>query len=457
MTVFNGQHPTSQWTTNIEAEQVRLLYNSTKVGLLSVSVSTGIVTIALWNVVPPVHLLSWATLIAGLLTLFYFVTRRFQQLDPPADQIAPWRTLFVLGICLGGGLSWGLVGMVCFPVDSVPHQLFLAFVLGEIVAAAAVDMAPVLRAYTVFLLSMLLPTITQLFLQGTQISIAMAIVGLSFIGVLLPMARRAHAFITQSLHLRFENLDLIQSLSEAKDQTEQTNIALQEEVAERKRAQEQINASLTEKEALLKEIHHRVKNNLQVISSLLSLQSRTITDEQAQSVFKESQNRVKSMALIHEKLYQSKDLAKIDFGAYIRELVNELQCVYQKNGKAIRTVVNVDDVFLSIDTAVPWSLIISELVSNAFKYAFPQAQAGEIRIDFQWVQQTGYTLIVRDTGIGFPPDLDFRSSSSLGLQLVNTLTRQLGGRIDCHNDNGAVFTMTLPLEGQPKSPRQLEA
>ena len=210
-------------------------------------------------------------------------------------------------------------------------------------AAAAVDMAPVLSAYAIFLVSMLLPTIVQLFLQGNRISIAMALVGLSFVGILLPMARRAHAFIMQSLSLRFENLELIQGLSQAKDQTEQTNIALQQEVTERKRAEAQISASLTEKEALLKEIHHRVKNNLQVISSLLRLQARTIDNQQAQTAFEESQNRVRSMALIHEKLYQSGDLARIDFAVYSKELANELLRVYQQDGKTITVRVNVQD------------------------------------------------------------------------------------------------------------------
>ena len=457
MAASESSPASGKWATEIEAEQVRLLYNSTQGGLLSVSVSTGIVTVALWNVVSPVRLLSWATLVAGLLILFFVLTRRFQQQNPSTQDMLHWRSVFVFGFCLDGGLSWGSVGLFCFPTDSLPHQLLLAFVLGEIVAAAAVDMAPVLSAYAIFLVSMLLPTIVQLFLQGNRISIAMALVGLSFVGILLPMARRAHAFIMQSLFLRFENLDLIQGLSQAKDQTEQINMALQQEVAERKRAEAQISASLTEKEALLKEIHHRVKNNLQVISSLLRLQARTIDNEQAQTAFEESQNRVRSMALIHEKLYQSGDLARIDFAAYSKELANELLRVYQQDGKIITVNVNVQDTFLSMDTAVPCSLIVSELVSNALKYAFPDRNAGEISIDFHQSQDASCTLIVRDTGGGFPPDLDFQSCSSLGLRLVNTLTQQLGGTISLHNESGAVFTLILPLsiEDNQKTPNDI--
>ncbi|AUB39254.1 CheY chemotaxis protein or a CheY-like REC [Nostoc flagelliforme CCNUN1] len=141
---------------------------------------------------------------------------------------------------------------------------------------------------------------------------------------------------------------------------------------ERKQAEEQIKASLQEKEVLLKEIHHRVKNNLQIISSLLNLQAEYIKDNQALEVFKDSQNRIESMALIHEKLYQSQDLAKINFADYIQDLVTNLFYSYNVNSSAISLKMNVEEVFLAIDAAIPCGLIINELISNSLKYAFPQ-------------------------------------------------------------------------------------
>src|SRR5262249_23486699 len=160
-----------------------------------------------------------------------------------------------------------------------------------------------------------------------------------------------------------------------------------------------IRASLREKEVLLKEVQHRVKNNLQVIASLLSLQSERVLDEQARQMLKDSQNRVKAMALVHQKLYQSPDLAKIGFAQYIGELATNLFRSYAVRPETISLKVNVHDIFLGVDTAIPCALLINELVSNSLKHAFPDGRDGEIYIEFR-TDQEQYTLTVRDNGVG---------------------------------------------------------
>ncbi|MCU0552142.1 MAG: PAS domain S-box protein [Leptolyngbya sp. Prado105] len=218
------------------------------------------------------------------------------------------------------------------------------------------------------------------------------------------------------------------------------------DISDRKWAEEQIRESLQEKEVMLKEIHHRVKNNLQVVSSLLKLQAGYIQDKRIVEVFKESQNRVGAMALIHEKLYQSEDLAKTNFSEYIQSLVTALFRSYSANSRAIRLRLDIQDVKLTIDTAIPCGLIINELVSNSMKYAFPTGEPGEIYISLQ-AQETEshesphYQLTVGDSGRGFPSDLDFRNTQSLGLQLVCSLIRQLRGQIDLTGKSGVQFTM----------------
>lgn len=194
-------------------------------------------------------------------------------------------------------------------------------------------------------------------------------------------------------------------------------------IGERKRAGDQIKASLKEKEILLREIHHRVKNNLQVISSLLNLQSRYTKSKAALEMFKESQNRIKSMALVHERLYQSQDLVRIDFAEYIRRLAAHLFDSYRVNPKAIILKVNIDDVFLGIDKAIPCGLIINELVSNSLKHAFSADRKGAIRIDLAPDVDKKFTLIVSDNGVGFPKDLDFRNTASLGYAIGMHLNR----------------------------------
>jgi two-component sensor histidine kinase len=218
----------------------------------------------------------------------------------------------------------------------------------------------------------------------------------------------------------------------------------QQEIAERMRAEEQIKASLKEKEVLLKEIHHRVKNNLQIVSSLLHLQSQYVKDQPALDVLVESQNRIRSMALIHERLYRSQDLASIDFAVYIRDLTNHLIRSYRARPSPVDLQIDAQDVYLAVDTAIPCGLIINELISNALKHAFPDGKAGEIRIKMELEGTRHFTLIVADNGRGFPPDIDFQNTESLGMQLVNTLVNQLDGTIELRSHNkGTEFKITF--------------
>ncbi len=221
------------------------------------------------------------------------------------------------------------------------------------------------------------------------------------------------------------------------------NEDLRNEIIERKRAEEKINASLQEKVVLLREIHHRVKNNLQVISSLLNLQSWYIEDKKSLEIFRESQTRVRSMALIHEKLYQSKDLNKIEFSEYIESLIKDLFKSYNIDFDRIKLNSKLEGIFFEIDTAILCGLIINELVSNSLKHAFPLNKKGEIFISLDKDDNNKYTLILKDNGIGFPPNVDFRKTESLGLQLVTTLTEQLGGTIELHKNGYTEFIIAF--------------
>jgi two-component sensor histidine kinase len=219
---------------------------------------------------------------------------------------------------------------------------------------------------------------------------------------------------------------------------------VQSELAERKRAEEQLKVSLKEKEALLKEIHHRVKNNLQVVSSVLRLQSDYIKDERVLALFSDSQNRIRSMALIHEKLYQSKDLLRIDFGEYIRDLTSNLLRSYAASSQAVTLRISADDIWLNIDTAIPCGLIINELISNSLKHAFPIGREdNEIHIIIRSTDDNKYALTVSDNGIGLPVNLDFRNTASFGLELVGIFTEQIEGAIELDRSNGAKFTITF--------------
>jgi two-component sensor histidine kinase/HAMP domain-containing protein len=212
-------------------------------------------------------------------------------------------------------------------------------------------------------------------------------------------------------------------------------------------AELQIQKSLSEKEVLLREVHHRVKNNMQVISSLLNFQTRHITDQHFIGMLNESQNRIKSMALIHEKLYRSSDLSKIDFKDYINSLAADLFKFYAVDADRITLKLHVDKIAFEIDTAIPCGLLINELLTNALKHAFPEKRRGEINISLREKEIAGgiaYDMIVSDNGVGIPEDFDITKTKSLGLQLIKTLVEhQLQGKLDLHRNNGTRFHISF--------------
>ncbi len=198
--------------------------------------------------------------------------------------------------------------------------------------------------------------------------------------------------------------------------------------------------SITEKDTLLKEIHHRVKNNLQIVSSLINLQLQQFDEPSTRSIIEDSQNRIYSMALVHEKLYQTKHLARLDFGEYIRDLISSLANTFPGD---ITVKFELDTIYIDNDIAIPCGLILTELVSNSFKHAFPDKNTGVIEIILRETEANGFALIVRDDGIGIPEEMIGKKSDSLGLSLVHSLVHQLKGEISFKKQVGSVVTMNF--------------
>ena len=209
------------------------------------------------------------------------------------------------------------------------------------------------------------------------------------------------------------------------------------DITESKRAEEIVKNSLREKELLLKEIHHRVKNNLQITSSLLRLQAGKIAEGGIRQLLRESQDRIRSMALVHDMLYRSQDLARVDFAEYVRTLITQLFRSYNASGR-IRPVLELDPIVFGVDLAVPCGLIINELVANALKHAFPGDRQGEVRVRMSATVDQ-YTLSVRDNGVGFSRPVDLLRTETLGLQLVRMLSAQIGGRLVVDTQGGTEF------------------
>lgn len=212
------------------------------------------------------------------------------------------------------------------------------------------------------------------------------------------------------------------------------------DITERKRAEEQIRASLREKEVLLQEIHHRVNNNMQVIISLIRLQGEQLGDKRYVEMFKDTLDRIKSMALVHKRLYESKDFAKVDINGYVESLVKDLFKSRGVDSNKISLKLEENDISLSLDCAISCGLIINELVTNSIKYAFPEDMKGDISVSFRLIGDGLVEIRVGDNGIGIPDSFDLRNSNTLGLQIVNSLAEhQLGGKVKLDTSKGTEF------------------
>jgi two-component sensor histidine kinase len=201
--------------------------------------------------------------------------------------------------------------------------------------------------------------------------------------------------------------------------------------------------NLKEKEILLKEIHHRVKNNLQVISSLLNLQAGSISDNATKAIVLESQSRVKSMALIHQLLYESEQFSSIDFSKYLHQLMATLHGTFRNPNQKILYTIHAENIFLDIDRAVPLGLITNELVTNAYKYAFENIEEGIIEIDIKNTGKENYIFKISDNGKGLPDSFIPEQSVTLGLKLVKLLTTQIDGKLEINKNNGATIVITF--------------
>jgi PAS domain S-box-containing protein len=240
-------------------------------------------------------------------------------------------------------------------------------------------------------------------------------------------------------------ISLSRSLMRSDDGDDLGIAIVAQDITDRKRADEQIQAALEEKEILFKEINHRVKNNLQVIDSLLSLQLRQLADPDAREVLQESRNRIQAMALVHEMLYRSETPAKIDFKTYLRQITEHLMSSHGADKRRITLASTIAPVSLGLDTAIPCGLIINELVTNSLKHAFPGGRAGEIAVELRVLPENGYSLGVRDNGVGLPAELRIEENRSLGLRLVRMLTEQIRGSLHVSSDHGARFEIISRL------------
>jgi two-component sensor histidine kinase len=430
--------------------QVRQLYAQSRAGILWALVSVIIVAIALTGQVSHVNIAIWVFVYLLIQSYRYYLEINFPKLKSP-EAIIKWGRKFSF-LTIASGAAWGSAAIIIFPAGSPVYQMFLTVSMAGIASAASAVYSPLTICFMPTVLAILVPLSARFFYEGQGIYEAQGInlflgsVIMILAAALVSAGKQMNAALAESLTLRYQNKDLLESVTEQKGIAEKLNKNLLMEIEERKRTEEalrqdeeKIKKSLEEKESLLKEIHHRVKNNLQVICSLLRLQRRHVASEESRTVFKETENRVRSMAMLHEALYQSDNLNRISAKEYVHDLTSYLFQSYNAAQQGINLRVEVEDLSFSIDTAIPCGLIINELITNALKHAFPAGRKGEISIGLHCLADDCWELVVADDGTGLPKDIHVRSKGSLGLSIVQTLAKQIQGEMESSVLNGAEF------------------
>jgi two-component sensor histidine kinase len=382
-------------------------------GIYWALLSVVIIGIALRDQVSYLRIGIWVIVYFFVQSYRYYLMINFSKI-PDSEGIVSWGRWFSFAT-IASGLTWGLAPVIMFPAGSLIYQMFLIVCLSGIAAAAAAVYSPVALCYFPTVLAILVPLSARFFYQGQEVDTFVGIVLLVLAAALLMTGRQMNDALTEGLRLRFQNKALLDSV------TEQKRIA----------------------ENLLKEIHHRVKNNLQVICSLVRLQGRQLKSEETRTIFKDTEIRVRSMATLHEVLYQSEDLERIPAKDYFNNLATQILESYRSDRRNISLTLNVGDVSLTVDTAIPCGLIINELMTNSLKHAFSDGDKGEISILLHPKNENELELVIKDNGRGLPRGTVYQRPQSLGLNLVRAFVKQLRGSMELNGHHGTEFRMSF--------------
>ena len=447
-------------------DQVRQMYDLYPLGLIASFLNSLIVFFVLRTVIPRTNLFVW---LAAMMLIIIFRTvflARYKKKGVLPGSAKARANRAIAGLFLSGA-AWGSSAIFLFSTGSMSHQVFLAFVLGGMTAGAAATFSQLKAGYPAFSVPALVPLAVRFFLIPGEFHLAMGVLVVFFLVVLWRVSMNTyHVFLT-SLLLRYENRDFIGNMKREKLKVDELNRALRLEIEAKERAESELRAHeerlettveerteelknykeklegiVEQKQILLKELYHRTKNNMQVISMLISLQSASIKDDRVVDALQEINNRIRVMALVHEKLYQSKDLYRILLDEYLRELAGSIISTY-KSEKQVTLSVQAQPVAVSIDVAIPCGLVLNEIISNSMKYAFPGKTSGVIEISIRDLKGR-MELVVRDNGIGLPSNIDLEKTKTLGLRLImNIVTKQLGGHLKVERENGTSFIMNF--------------
>jgi two-component sensor histidine kinase len=432
------EQPHDPMERRIDTILVAQVYHRAGIALVGTGINASVLAYILWGRVSGTGLIVWLSLNLLSVGFRFFLIRQFKKAGMGMSA-GRWKRRLVAGVGFSGFL-WGSVAVFLFP-ESVAHQAFIAFVIAGMVAGAVGVFSAVLPAFMAFSIPALAPVIIRLAFVGDPLHMAMAFMSALFAFLTFTTARRIHAATRELVILKETFADQLEQrtaqLQELNAQYRREIVEHHKTVAALRTSESQIENALKEKTMLLQEIHHRVKNNMQVIISLMHLQSDQIKDERVRSGFKEAGSRVNAMALIHNILYESNSISEVNLNDYFKRLADSLVRMYQAHSVHIN--ISADGCRLNMDQAIPCGLILNELISNSLKHAFRGA-AGQIDIRAFPCEQGNYVVTVHDNGVGLPEHVDLDHAGTLGLKLVMGLAvHQLGGKIEVDRSRQGTF------------------
>jgi len=407
----------------VMAKQVETLYRHSAPVLLANVGNALILDVVLWNRASRPFLVAWTTLMLAMTAVRIELRRRYWQTDRASSAFRPWEVRFLIGTAVAGVL-WGTAGWVLSTPGDASAQFLVAFVIAGMVAGAAGSLSCHLPAFFLYLFPATLPLFVRWLLEEDPVHFGMAAMLALFAGAFSLIARNVNRSIGEAFYLRSENLELL-------DRFRENELRLKD--------------ALLAKEDLLKEVHHRVKNNLQLLLSMLNLQADVVTDPPTIEIVRDIQDRLRSIATVHDRLSQSLDSGRIDLESYLRMLVHDLFRGHRAQSAALRHTVELPPIELGSNDVMLCGLVVNELVTNAIKHGFPDGRAGEVRVIGKDLGDHRLSIAVSDDGIGMPPGEPFASKASLGLQLVHVLAQQLNAKVDVSRGRGTKVELTFDV------------
>ena len=443
-------------------KQIEVLFDQSGIALITNVIAAAMLIIILWAVTPYQILLAWYAALLVLTGARAHLIDRYRRANLDDLDHSYWLNWFFAGV-IANGAFWGSAAWVLVPDDRITLTGMAVLWACGLSAGSVAALSVVRRAFFAFSVPALIPFAAYLIIRGPLEASVLGGAMIMFFGFLSVNALRMHRTLIEALQLQQENAHLVLDLNQEKIQVEALNKDLEDrvvkrtaelvasstslkvEIKERQALEGELQKSLDEKTVLMREVNHRVKNNFQIIISLLNLQARKTRERSVRLLFDECAARIKSISMVHDQLYGSTELTAISLDGYVRQLVQHVSVINDLASRNIAVNVSAPPIIVGIDTASFCGLIVNELLSNAFQHAFRDLDGGTVEIQLKVINGDEINLVIKDDGVGLPVGVDPAQSSTLGLELVNLFVAQISGTMRCERKSGTAFHIGFPF------------